>query len=170
MNTESDRKDEKTDEMEYSITIKSIVMNWGNKLLLVFVGFGSFMSFMVYRCMQAPVNLVAKEYYRDELAYQQVIDGKALAQTLSSDVHLQQSADSISIQLPAEMKALPIKGQVTFYCAADARKDRQFDLQPNSTALQQLPNKLVLPGQYLVKVDWLVGDARYYSETPFTVQ
>lgn len=145
-------------------------MNWGNKLLLVFVGFGSLMSFMVYRCMQSPVNLVAKEYYRDELAYQQVIDGKALAQQLSSDVQVQQSTDSIRIQLPAEMKDRAIKGQVLFYCAADSRKDRHFDLQPDDAALQRLPNKLVLPGQYLVKVDWLVGDARYYSETPFTVQ
>lgn len=145
-------------------------MNWGNKLLLVFVGFGGLMSFMVYRCMQSPVNLVAKEYYRDELAYQQVIDGKALAQQLSSDVQVQQSSDSIRIQLPAEMKEQAIKGQVQFYCAADSRKDRHFALQLDDAALQRLPNKLILPGQYMVKVDWLVGDARYYSETPFTVQ
>lgn len=145
-------------------------MNWGNKLLLVFAGFGSFIGFMVYRCMQEPVNLVAKEYYRDELAYQQVIDGRTLANGLSSDVRVQQSADSIHIQLPPEMKDQPLHGAVVFYCASDARKDRHFELQLNGDVVQRLPNKLVMPGKYLVKVDWTTRAGHYYSETPFTIQ
>ncbi len=34
------------------------------------------MSYMIYRCMNVPVNLVSKAYYKDEIAYQEVIDAK----------------------------------------------------------------------------------------------
>ena len=144
-------------------------MNWGNKLILVFVAFGSFMSFMVYRCMKSPVNLVAKEYYRDEIAYQQVIDSRENTAALSSKVKLAQSNDSISIWLPEEMKDRPVTGNILFYCAADASRDRQLPLQVNANALQQLSVKTFVPGNYLVKISWEASDMHYYSEEPLII-
>ena len=40
------------------------------------------------RCMQTPVDLVSEHYYKDELAYQQVIDGTRKANALSGKVGL----------------------------------------------------------------------------------
>ncbi|MDF2192386.1 FixH family protein [Paraflavitalea sp. CAU 1676] len=145
-------------------------MNWGNKLILVFVAFGGFMSFMVYRCMQAPVNLVAKEYYRDELAYQQVINGRTAANALGGHVRVQQSSDSILIQLPAAMQQQTVQGSVVFYCAADSRRDRRFDLAVNNDALQVLSRDSLLPGRYVVKVSWKAGTEQFYAEEPFAFQ
>lgn len=145
-------------------------MNWGNKLMLVFVAFGGFMSFMVYRCMQAPVNLVAKEYYRDELAYQQVINGKAAANGLAGKVNVLQQGDSVLVQLPAAMQARSVNGSVLFYCAADSRRDRRFDLAINNDALWSLSKDSLLPGRYVVKVSWEAGAKHYYAEEPFTFQ
>ncbi len=97
-------------------------MHWGNKLLLVFGGFGCLMTYMVYRCMQTPVNLVAQEYYRDELAYQAVIDSKKEVAQLNSQVKLQQEQDSISIRLPREMKDQCGKGAGTFLLCSGCRQ------------------------------------------------
>lgn len=145
-------------------------MNWGNKLILVFVAFGSLLGYMVYRCMQVPVNLVAKEYYRDELAYQQVIDSKQMAAGLSSKVKLTQEKGKIHIQLPAEMSAQDVRGEVFFYNAADAARDQRFTLQLDNEAGQQISTEALVPGRYLVKTSWETRTEKYFSEEPFTVQ
>ena len=73
-------------------------MNWGNKILVVFVAFGSMISYMVYRCVKTPVNLVSEQYYKDELAYQNVIDGTKRANALSGKLELAQEDNGISQQ------------------------------------------------------------------------
>ena len=144
-------------------------MNWGNKLLFVFVIFGGFISYMVYRCMQTPVNLVNKEYYRDELAYQQVIDGSRKANALRDKVQLRQTGRDIFLQLPEEMKHTAVKGSILFYCPSDAGKDRRLLLQVDSGARQTISSHVFLPGQYMVKVQWESEGAQYFTELPFTI-
>ena len=139
-------------------------MNWGNKLILVFIGFGAMMSFMVYRCMKVPVNLVSKEYYRDEIAFQEVIDSRAKTNALGSKVKLSESKDAIDLTLPAEMKQKKVEGNILLYCPADARYDRQFALQTDSAASQSLSKETLAPGSYVVKISWKADSTNYYSE------
>jgi len=152
------------------IKIKIKSMNWGNKLLLVFVAFGAMISFMAYRCMMTPVNLVAKEYYKDELGYQQVIDARQKAGTLSGRIGLRQSAEFITLSLPQEMKSREVKGSVQFYCPSDASKDRRFGLDMGGSASQEISHRLLLPGRYVVRMQWESGGAHYFDEEPFVVQ
>ncbi|WP_167290522.1 FixH family protein [Paraflavitalea devenefica] len=144
-------------------------MNWGNKLILVFIGFGAMMSFMVYRCMKVPVNLVSKEYYRDEIAYQEEIDSRAKTNALSGKVILLESKEAIGLTLPAEMKYRKVEGNIVLYCPADARYDRQFVLQTDSAASQLLSKETLAPGSYVVKISWKTDGANYYSEEPLTI-
>ena len=144
-------------------------MNWGNKLLLVFVAFGGMIGYMVYRCMQTPVDLVNKEYYRDELAYQNVIDGSHRANALSGKLRLQQLPGMIALQLPGEMKATGIKGTIQFYCPSDVTRDRHWPLRVDAGARQEIPIQDVLPGHYSVKVQWESGGVTYFVEQPLTV-
>jgi hypothetical protein len=145
-------------------------MNWGNKLLLVFAVFGGMISYMVYRCMQTPVNLVNKEYYKDELVYQQVIDGARKANALSGKVKLQQEAAAISLQFPVEMKSGEVRGTVLFYCPSDKAKDRQLPLILDAGARQEIGTSYFLPGHYNVKIRWENKGVAYFTEEPFTIQ
>ena len=144
-------------------------MNWGNKLLLVFVVFGGMISFMAYRCMMTPVNLVAKEYYKDELSYQQVIDARQKAGTLSSGIALMQAAESVTLRLPEEMKNKEVKGSIQFYCPSDESRDRRFALDMGGTARQDISLRLLRPGRYTVRTQWESGGMRYFDEQPFVV-
>lgn len=144
-------------------------MNWGHKLILVFIAFALSLSYMVYRCMQLPVDLVSKDYYRDELAYQQVIDGAGKAGQLSSKVQLRQDTGYIVVQLPPEMCNRAVKGNILFYCAANAGRDRQLALQPDTAARQLISTRSFIPGNYTVKITWEAGGVQYYSEEAFHV-
>ncbi|MDO6429478.1 FixH family protein [Flavitalea sp. BT771] len=144
-------------------------ISWGNKLLLVFAAFGGMISFMVYRCMQTPVDLVAKEYYKDELSYQQVIDARQKTLALSTGVTLRQAAEAITVTLPQEMRNTGVKGSIQFYCPADAGRDRRFALQTDSAASQYIAAGIIKPGRYTVRVQWESNGVRYFEEKPFVV-
>jgi hypothetical protein len=143
-------------------------MNWGNKLLLVFVVFGSGISYMVYRCMRTPVDLVSAEYYKDELAYQHVIDGTRQADALSGKVQLVSMGGRIRLLLPAEMRDKPVTGTIQFYCPYDETRDRNIPLHADAEGVQDIPPGQVTPGNYTVKVSWETGSTGYYHEQSFS--
>lgn len=144
-------------------------MNWGNKLLLVFAAFGCFILYMVYRCTQTQVDLVSKEYYKDELVYQNVIDGKNNADMLNNKVTVTQDDNNVSIQFPEEMSGTNVTGSIWFYAPANAKNDLQLALKTNGSLVQQVPKEKLQPGNYTVKISWQEADKNFYSEQPITI-
>lgn len=144
-------------------------MNWGNKLLFVFVVFGSGISYMVYRCMQMPVDLVSEHYYKDELAYQQVIDGTRQANALSGRVGLGLTASGVHIQLPPEMHDKQVRGDIEFYCPSDAGRDRHLPLSIERGGQENIATADLPSGHYTVKISWKAGGVGYFTEQPFIV-
>jgi hypothetical protein len=145
-------------------------MSWGNKLLIAFVVFGSGMIFLVYRCMHTEFELVEKDYYKNELAYQQVIDAAQRTGRLSTGAVFTQTANGLQLQLPAEMKGLMIEGSVWFYCPYDSRKDKRIPLDADSSAFQQFGSGALSPGNYVAKLSWHTGRDQYYYETPLSIR
>lgn len=144
-------------------------MNWGNRLLLVFIVFGLGMSYLAYRAMNTDFELVESDYYKQELGYQQVIDGTAKANKLSSAIQLVQSGDGIVLQLPAEMNNKKIEGDIWFYCAYDSKKDRKLSIETDTNGKQLLKESVVEPGNYTVKINWKDDQNKYYTEKFLTV-
>ena len=144
-------------------------MNWGNKLLVTFIVFGIGMGYLVYRSVNTNYELVEKDYYKNELRYQQVIDAANRTNELSSTVQLQQSASGISLQLPEEMKNKVVSGAILFYCAYDKQKDKSITLQTDAEAKQYIPLTSVQAGSYTVKINWACEGKTYYFEKNMTV-
>lgn len=144
-------------------------MNWGNKLLVTFLVFGAGMTFLVYRSVKTNYELVDKEYYKNELVYQQVIDGSNRANALSA-VTLQQDKQGITLQLPAELKNKKISGTIHFYCAYDENKDKIVELNPSAEGTQVFSNTSLQTGEYTVKISWTADGVNYYTEKKLAVQ
>lgn len=138
-------------------------MNWGNKLILVFIAFAGLMFFMVYKAMHTRYELVSKEYYQDELRYQDKIDGKTNA-LLVSDVRIDANDDHLILQLPKEMEGQSIKGDIWFYCKTDAIKDLRIPLTADQEGKQFISKKQLKANKYLLKLSWETIDKKYYSE------
>jgi hypothetical protein len=146
-------------------------MNWGNKLIFVFVVFGSMISYMVYRCMRTPVNLVSEQYYKDELAYQTVIDGTRQANALSGKLMLEQGAgETVRLILPRDMRGKAVEGAIFFYCPSDVSRDRRISLKVDAVGEQVIGKGMVPDGHYTVKVSWQATGVHYFMEQPFVIQ
>jgi hypothetical protein len=144
--------------------------NWGHSIVLVFVLFVSLIFTLVYKCVHTNFELVTKEYYKDELVYQQVIDGTNNANKLASITTVTVDDQQVNIALPEEMKSEPVKGNVWFYCASNANNDRHFQLNPDRDGNQAFNKTDFSSGNYLVKVQWEKNGQQYYSEQHLTVK
>jgi hypothetical protein len=145
-------------------------MNWGNKLLVAFIVFIGGMGYLVYRSMNTEFQLVEKDYYKKEIAYQQVIDRSKEANKLSAPVEVLQPIKDIEIRLPPEMKGKEITGDVWFYCSYEQANDKHLKLQTDSNGVQAIAGSILNNGTYTVKITWQQGDKKYYSESQLKVQ
>ncbi len=147
-----------------------LIMNWGNKLIIVFLLFAVLMSTLVYKSVTTKYDLVSKDYYKDELRYQDKIDGMANAAKVS-DIGIAQDKEAVILALPKELKGERLQGEVWFYCATDDRKDQRFPLAVDTTGKQIFLKSSLSKTNYKVKLNWkTAGNTLYYAEKEVTVQ
>ncbi|MBL0337364.1 MAG: FixH family protein [Chitinophagaceae bacterium] len=139
-------------------------MNWGYRLLFTFLAFGAMIGYLVIRSFGTTYELVEKDYYSNELAYQKVIDANKRTNLLQTSLTLNQTDAGITLQLPAEMKNKKVTGTVWFYCDYDQRKDFRIGLQTDTDAAQLIDVNKISPGDYLVKTTWDCDGQSYYAE------
>ena len=144
-------------------------MNWGYRLLLVFIVFGIGMAYLIFRSVNTEFDLVEKDYYNTELRYQEVIDNTNNADALSTAVTILQSKEGIKIIFPAEMKHKQIGGDIWIYCAYDRNKDHRYKIETDEEGIQWIPTGIVKPGTYIIKINWKDNRKGYYCEKTLTV-
>jgi hypothetical protein len=100
-------------------------MNWGYKLTLVFIAFAAMIGTLVYKATHTRFELVSKDYYNEELRYQEKIDGMNNAGK-AGELGLVQYEHSIELQLPASLLNKADSVQAWFYCKSNANADRKM--------------------------------------------
>jgi hypothetical protein len=118
--------------------------------------------------MHQNFELVTKDYYTDELRYQDKIDAMNNANKISSVV-IDQNNDKVSIQLPKEIKGLATSGQLWFYCPVNSVNDRKIPLQVNDEGVMLIDKSKIARSNYQVKLNWQIGKEQYYTEKSLTV-
>lgn len=136
-------------------------MSWGNKLIIVFIVFAALMATLVYKATQTKFELVSKDYYQDELRYQDKIDGAANA-ALEAPISIQVNDEIISFEFPDAQKNANITGEAWFYCSVDATKDKRFVLSVDSTGIQRIERKRLQKGDYQIKISYEINQKKYY--------
>ncbi len=147
-----------------------MTLNWGHKITLGFSAFVFFMGFMVYKSMHTDFQLVSKEYYKDELAYQQVIDGTNRANKLSTAVSIAQTDETFTIQLPAEMKGKQASASIWLYCPTDNKKDQRLTLTADADGKLLIARKTIAAGNYVVKTNWQADGTTFYNEQSVSIK
>ena len=144
-------------------------MSWGNKLLVAFLVFGALIGTLVYKCMQENFELVSKDYYADELRYQDKIDGASNASKISA-VKVSTTANDVAIQLPKELNGKIIKGEAWFYCATNASYDRRLPIAINEEGVMLVEKNKLAKTNYTLKLNWQNNEEQFYSEQSFSLR
>lgn len=146
-----------------------MTLNWGHKVMIGFLAFASMIVYLVVQSMNTHYDLVSKEYYKEELQYQQVIDGTSRANLLSSHTTITQTNDRLTVQLPNEMQQKTITGSILFYSIDNSQKDKKISLQADGNGAQTIDSRSFIPGRYTAKINWKSDGKQYYTEVPVII-
>ena len=145
--------------------------HFGHLVLLGFILFGLLIGTLVYKSLNTEFELVSRDYYKDEIAYQQVIDASKNALQLSSSPEIVQQQKHIMLTMPAEFRGENLTGIVYFYCPSDSKKDRKIAIHVNADGCQELTAKTFIPpAPYTVRISWNCMNKNYFQESNLLVQ
>lgn len=138
-------------------------LSWGHLIASGYLVFVGGIGFLVYKATGEKYDLVTKDYYEQELKYQDVIDESANTAKLSAPVIVEKSGDQLQITFPAEMNAKKKSVDFYLYYAADAKRDYRKKIETSENTIREpLPASML--GAYELKLKWEVDGVKYYFE------
>jgi nitrogen fixation protein FixH len=138
-------------------------MNWGYKILLVYIIFIVGMLYLVVKSSSQKMDLVTTDYYAKELKYQEKIDETSRTNSLSEAVKYEIRGDRLMVFFPKDFAGKKVTGTAEIYFPADENKDSKvnFNIQ-DSIQLISIPttNK----GLHELHLNWQAEGINYYYE------
>lgn len=138
-------------------------MNWGYKIMTIYIIFIAGILFLVFKASSQNQDLVATDYYEQELKFQERIDETARGNALSAKIAVQVRDQSVLVKFPPEMKGVDVTANIHLYCIADKNKDEEKTLETNLAAIS-FPIQANMHGQYEIKIGWRAHDKSYYYQ------
>lgn len=139
-------------------------INWGTGLALTLGIFALGMAYAVYQAMNQNHDLVTKDYYQQELAYQSTIDGKRNARKLEGNCLLRVESQELILNFPEEIKGQKGDLEVLMYYPTAAEQDFKLEYQDWSVDNLEIPGEKLKAGKWIAKVRLTIGETSYYFE------
>ncbi len=140
-------------------------MNWGTKIFLSFVVFAIIIISMVVISVSQDYHLVAEDYYKQEIEYQNQIDKienyKQLDQPLA--IKYWSKGRKASIQFPIT-RSQQLEGEIHFFRPSNGNLDFKVAINPDGGGSQMVDLSDAVPGLWKVKVSWSANGKGYYDE------
>jgi hypothetical protein len=138
-------------------------MNWGYKIMTVYIVFVAGIAVMVYKSSSQKIDLVTTDYYAKELKYQDRINAIKRTETLSAKVAYEVKDNTVIITLPSEFGMKEVNGNALLYYPADNGKDIKKDFTTNNRIVI-IPIPANAKGSYQLQLNWIAEESDYYFE------
>ncbi len=141
-----------------------IKLNWGFGIVVAFVGFISFIMYFVIT-MSTNNNykhdLVANDYYKRELNFQEKIDATKNAENLKENIKIERVKEGLKIIFPTQFDAKLIKGKVFLYRPSNKQLDFEMLIAISDSSYLLMPDKRLLDGRWNIIVEWAYNNQSY---------
>lgn len=143
------------------------MQKWFKSGNLILLGGGIFLLFifsLIFGFMAQDLQLVAPDYYEQELRYNQKKEAIHNAERIDSLLVLKKADGFFELSVPASL-ALHLKsGSAHFYCPSDTKADRVITLQANGEGKFILNANDLKNCPYRLKISLDDGDQKYFKE------
>ncbi|HMP99100.1 MAG TPA: FixH family protein [Cyclobacteriaceae bacterium] len=142
-------------------------MNWGKGIFLAFILFASGLIVMLYITLRQDIGLVAKDYYKQELTYQDQIERIKNYNELAykPEIKQQREVQQIELSFPAELIDELISGEIHFFRPSSSTEDIKFNIAINEDGKQYINIATLERGMWRVKLNWKDTSKEYYKES-----
>lgn len=124
-------------------------------------------------CIRHGTDLVAADYYEQEVEYQTRLDSMEHARELAdrASISYEPAEGFIRIQLPPEQAILHPDGVIHLYRPSQASLDQTLPLQVTTVGEQRLNTRSLAPGLWDVRVQWIAnGEAFFVNQRIVVIQ
>ncbi|SFF86416.1 FixH family protein [Pontibacter chinhatensis] len=144
---------------------------WPYMIVVCMVSFMGYIAHFVYQAMNQDVDLVSKDYYAQEIKYQDQIERVRRTQALG-DVMLNYKAgdEAILLQMPATYQDMNLSGTITLFRPSDDKLDKQLPLQLGRDHSQLLEVADLESGLWKVRVSFSANNEDYYTEKTIQIK
>jgi hypothetical protein len=139
-------------------------LNWGHGIFITMAIFIVMMTSFMVRAFNNQEELVAEDYYAQELKYQERIDRMTNARAAGEAVRAEVYAGALTLAFPAQVRGKAVTGQVRLLKPNDSRADQVLPLAVDTTGRCTLDTRGWMKGAYHLQVDWTVDGVEHYSE------
>lgn len=138
-------------------------MNWGKWIVVAFILFASFIGTMITIMMKQDIGLVTKNYYAEDLAFQDQLERKQNTEQLElkPEVVIEQN-QLLKVYFPAV--SYVEEGEVKLIRPSSEKLDQRFTLLPSADSVQVFNLNPLTPGPYRVKLFWKAEGKEFYLE------
>lgn len=142
-------------------------ISWGTGIVLVLVGFISFiMYFFIKGHYVQQVNLVTEDYYDQGLLHEERNEWKQNANELGT-LEFQSNEQGVLLTWPEGVNTAAT-GEILFSRPNDSKFDVSVAVNINELNQQLVPAEKLMLGNYRIKVKVEVSNKVYYWEDSFT--
>ena len=143
-------------------SVTKYFMNIGNWIVVSFVLFAAFIGTLVVVCLREDISLVSKDYYEEELAYEDQIQRLNNVAGLTEkpvikvvDHMVQVEFNQFSSIEHAELK---------IFCPSNASMDRKFLVKSSEETVQYFQLDPLQKGMHRAKLQWEMNGKEFYLE------
>lgn len=144
---------------------------WPLGIIAAFVVFIAGTIALIVIASHDRAELVAPDYYDQEIAYQQRLDQLRRTELFAHqvDVAFDDATRTVRIALPPGHAAAGLQGDIEFYRPSRAGQDRVVPLATTPEGRQAVGAADLETGLWKVRLHWQVGDVEYYADRSLVV-
>ncbi len=141
-------------------------INWGWSITLAIVSFMGFILFFVIRVQTDSTydnELVAEDYYKQEIEFQESIDKKQNAANLTEKLKISTNPEGIIIEFPKDLDVSKIKGKMSLYRPSNQKLDFEKTISLSTSHLL-IPKSDLVSGRWDISIDWTYENKSYLNQ------
>ncbi len=144
----------------------SFKFHWGHSVVLFMGAFMIFILSFVYKTLfveKYDHQLETKNYYEEELAYQEEVDRINNANLLDENIDIKTSANGLDIEFPNVFFPSKVSGYLKLKKVDDEKQDMKKDIFLKDSVLN-IPISELNKGAYQLKVIWIYDGKSYQKD------
>ena len=140
--------------------------NWGTGVM---IGFGSFMTFILFFVFLVQSNskydneLVADDYYKKESNVQSDIESQTLSNSLKTKLKVEKTAEGLQVIFPADIDYKNINGTISLYRPSNQKLDFETKISLSSP-IMLIPKHKLVSGLWEISINWNVDEISYLNK------
>ncbi|GGX18792.1 FixH family protein [Aquimarina muelleri] len=145
-------------------------INWGTSIVLVFIAFISFILYFVIRMnteKKYEHDLVVKDYYKQELAFQKEIDAEENSKSLNTNITVKKTDKGLVISFPKDKNYTKISGNIYLYRPSNENLDFKIPISLSESEFV-IKGENMIEGRWNITIDWKYDNTPYMYKKSLT--